>query len=62
MYNGGSDTYKLTNVTALQPTVTMNYCMMNTNNITKCRGFGLVVKWLRSFISDQKANTIDVGV
>ena len=22
----------------------------------------LVVKWLRSFISDQKANTIDVGV
>ena len=40
MYNSGSDKYKLAIVTALQPTVTMNYCMMNTNNITKCRGLG----------------------
>jgi len=40
MYNGGSEKYKLANVAALQPTVTMNYCMMNTNNITKCRGLG----------------------
>jgi hypothetical protein len=40
MYNGGSDKYKLANVAALQQTVTMNYCMMNTNNITKYRGLG----------------------
>ena len=40
MYNGGSKKYTLANVAALQPTVTMNYYTMNTNNITKCRGLG----------------------